>query len=112
MKSLLVTMLLQTLIITLPVGKDIAAIDFTLTGFNVVHAWSQLQDGKVMEYNVLDDKTAKFIVYGHSSDVIGKDNKIVVEGYQTASSVKVTDVTGASEEAVKVKISNRYNRGF
>lgn len=109
MKSLILVLILQLLTVTLPVDKDIASMQFDVTGFDVQNAYGQLQEGKTLDWNRLSNKQSRFLIYG-GQDLLGKDNKIVITGYQSLANVKLTNVIGASLEAEKVNITNRYEK--
>lgn len=109
MKSMLLVTMLMQLFIQMP-DKGVSAINFTLTGFDVVAVTGELAEGKVLDWNRIDDKTTKFIIYG-GRDVIDNSDMIRIDGYQTASSIKIKDCVGASPDAIAISIYNRYKRG-
>lgn len=96
------------LIIQMP-EKGVSAINFTLTGFDVVGITEVLRDGKESDYNRISDDECKLIVYG-GKEVLDNSDKLIITGYQTSREIKLTDVTGASPDAIKVDIYNRYKR--
>lgn len=100
--------MLTQLIIEMP-DKGVSAINFTLTGFDVVGVVPVVREGKVCDYNRITEKESKFIIYG-GKDVLDNTDKLIVSGYQTAREVKIEDCTGASPEAERVDIFNRYYR--
>ena len=107
MKSLLLISLLAQLLVQMP-EKGISAINFTLTGFDVVSAEINAEN-KLLEYNRVDNKTTHFIVYG-GKDLLTNNDTITISGYHTAKAVKMTNVVGTTPEAIKVDIYNRYKR--
>ena len=101
--------MLMQLLIQMP-DKGASAVNFTLTGFDVVSVESSVREGKIVDWNRIDDKTTKFIVYGLNQDVIDNSDTITVYGYQTERYIKMRDVSGASPDAEHISIVNRYRR--
>lgn len=108
MKTLCLITLLMQFIVQMP-DKGVSAINFTLTGIDVVEISSGIP-GKIVDWNKSDNKTCHIVIYGGKRKLTNEDT-ITIKGYQTAKEVKMIDVVGSTPDGEQVGIYNRYKMG-
>ena len=108
MKSLCLITMLAQLIVQMP-DKGVSAINFTLTGSDVVDVQCSGLD-KVCDWNRVDSKTCHVVIYGGKRKLTNKD-VLSIRGYQTLAQVKMVNVVASSPEAEAITIANMYRRG-